>query len=146
VVARGALFVLLIGTYLLVHYLTRDVLSSALGAVAFGLTTYIPIILLAGHNTKFVALAFAPWLLLAYAFALRRPPGFGLAAGAIGALLFAVALAANLRADHVQITYYVAFALGVMWLVEGVGAIREGEGKRLPHLDGRARGAGCWGS
>jgi hypothetical protein len=123
------LFVLLIGTYLLVFYLTRDVLSSVLGAVAYGLTTYIPIILTAGHNTKFVAMAFAPWLLLAFAFALRRPPGAGWIRAFLGALLFAVALAVNLRADHVQITYYVAFALGVMWIVEGVGAIREGEAR-----------------
>jgi len=122
-------FVLLIGTYLLVFYLTRDVLSSVLGAVAYGLTTYIPIILLAGHNTKFVAMAMAPWLVLAFAFALRRPPGAGWIRALLGTLLFAIALALNLRAEHVQITYYVTFALGVIWLVEGIGAIREGEGR-----------------
>lgn len=123
------LFVLFLGTYLLVFYLTRDVLSSVLGAVAYGLTTYVPVILLAGHNTKFVAMAFAPWLVLAFAFALRRPPGADWVRSLLGALLFGIALAVNLRAEHVQITYYVTFALLVAWIVEGVGAVREGEAR-----------------
>ena len=123
------LFALLLGTYLFVYYLVRDTLASALAAVAFGLTTYIPLILLAGHNTKFVALAFAPWLLLAYAFTVRRPPGSGRLRTLLGGLLFAIVLAANLRAGHIQITYYLAFVLGVLWLVEGVQALREGEGR-----------------
>ncbi len=122
-------FVLLLGIYFFVFYLIRDTLSATLAAVAFGLTTYIPLILTAGHNTKFVALAFAPWLLLSYAFVMRRPPGSKWMRTALGGLLFAMALAANLRAGHVQITYYLAFTLGVLWLVEGVQALREGEGR-----------------
>ncbi len=125
------LLVLLLGTYLFVVFLTRDVLAGALAAVAYGLTTYVPLILLAGHNTKFIAMAFAPWLLLAFAFALRRPPGAGWPRVLLGGLLFAIALALNLRAGHVQITYYAAFALGIVWLTEGVGAVREGGGREF---------------
>ncbi|MFQ5569467.1 MAG: YfhO family protein [Rhodothermales bacterium] len=113
---------LLLGAYLLVFFLTKNPLSSVLAACAYGLTTYLPIILVAGHNTKFIALCFAPWLVLAFVYALRKP---GLLAG----LLFAVALAFNLRGNHVQITYYVAFLLGIWWIVEGVGAVRKGEWK-----------------
>src|SRR5690606_33094153 len=98
-------------------------------AVAFGLTTYLPLILLAGHNTKFIALAYAPWLLLAYAYAIRRPPGADWTRMVLAGLLFAIALAVNLRAGHVQITYYIAFTLGVLWIVEGVQAVREGEAR-----------------
>lgn len=119
-------FVLLLGTYLLVWTLSRDALASALAAVAYGLTTYVPVILTAGHNTKFVAMAFAPWLLLAYVYAVRRPPNAGGIRLALGALAFAVALAVNLRAEHVQITYYVCMGLLVLWVVEGIGAVREG--------------------
>ncbi len=109
---------LLAGTYLLVFFLTRSPLSGVLSACAYGLTTYIPIILVVGHNTKFIALAFAPWLALAFAYALWRPR-------LLAALLFAMALAVNLRAGHVQITYYLTFLLGVWWLVEAVGAVRK---------------------
>lgn len=113
---------LLLGAYLLVYFLTKDKLSSVLAACAYGLTTYLPILLIAGHNTKFIALCFAPWLVLAFVYALRKP---GLLAG----LLFAIALAVNLRANHVQITYYITFLMGVWWIVEGVGAFRRGEAK-----------------
>ena len=126
----GAHFlVLLLGAYLFAVFLTRDVLAGVLAAVAYGLTTYVPLILLAGHNTKFVAMAYAPWLLLAFAFVLRRPPDAGWPRVLLGGLLFAIALAVNLRAGHVQITYYVAFVLGVVWITEGVGAVREGAGR-----------------
>ncbi len=108
---------LLFGTYLLVWFLWRDKLAALLGACAFGLTTYLPVILVAGHNTKFVALCFAPWLLLAFAYALRRP---GLLSGA----LFAIALSIQLRAGHVQITYYLVWMAAIWWLAEGIGAWR----------------------
>ncbi len=122
-------FSLLVGTYFLVVYLIRDTLAATLGAVAFGLTTYIPLILLAGHNSKFIALSFAPWLLLAYAYVMRRPPDATWQRTLLGGLLFAIALAVNLRAGHVQITYYVAFMIGIAWIVEGVQALREKQGR-----------------
>ncbi len=108
---------LLFGTYLLVWFLWRDKLAALLAACAFGLTTYLPVILVAGHNTKFVALCYAPWLLLAFAYVLRRP---GLLSGA----LFAIALSIQLRAGHVQITYYIVWIAVIWWFAEGIGAWR----------------------
>ncbi|MCH8961594.1 MAG: hypothetical protein IH820_09810 [Bacteroidetes bacterium] len=113
---------LLLGAYLLVFFLTKDKWSSVLTACAYGLTTYLPVILVAGHNTKFIALCYAPWVVLAFVYALRKP---GLLAG----LFFALVLAVNLRANHVQITYYLAFMLGIWWIFEGVDAIRKGEAR-----------------
>jgi hypothetical protein len=108
------------GMYFLVWFLTRNELAGVVAAVGYGLTSYLPIILSAGHNTKFIALAFAPWLILAFFYAARRPSLFA-------GLLFAIALAANFRADHVQITYYTLFAIFVLWIGEGISAYR---GKR----------------
>lgn len=119
-------FALLVGAYLLVFFLLRDHLASTLAAVAYGLTTYVPLILLAGHNTKFVAMAYAPWLVLAFVYAIRRPPGASWMRTLLGGLLFAAALAVNLRAGHIQLTYYIVFALGILWIVEGIYAAREG--------------------
>ena len=114
---------LLAGAYMLVWFLTRNTLSSLLAACAYGLTTYLPVILVAGHNSKFIALAYAPWLILAFAYLLRRP-------GAISGLLFAIALAANLQGGHVQITYYTAFIIGIWWLAEGLQAVRSKSPRR----------------
>lgn len=113
---------LLLGTYLLVFYLTTDRLAGVLAAAAYGLTTYLAVILVAGHNSKFITLCFSPWLVLAFAYVLRQPK-------LLSALLFAIALGINLRAGHVQITYYVTFLLGIWWIVELVGAIRRGDWK-----------------
>ncbi len=118
-------FALLLGTYLLVFYLTRSKLAGVIAAVGYGLTTYLPIILTAGHNTKFIALCYAPWLLLAFGALVRRAEGSGVVSSALLTLLFAIAAAVNLRAGHVQITYYVVFAAGIWWVAEGVSAVRE---------------------
>lgn len=125
---------LLIGTYGLVFFLTRNKGAGLLAAVGYGLTTYLSIVLATGHNTKFIALAFAPWMAWAFAWALRRPR-------LLSSLAFAAALAANLRAGHIQITYYLTFLLGIWWLVEAVGALRHRqEGGRLWTF-GKATGA-----
>ena len=120
--------VLLLGTYLLVVYLTRSELAGVVGAVAFGLSTYLPIILVAGHNSKFIALAYAPWLLLAFGALVRRGPETPKLMSALLTLLFAVAASVNLRAGHVQITYYVVVVAAVWWVAEGVASVREGRG------------------
>ena len=114
------LFFLLIGMYLLLFYLTRNHLSGLLAAFAFGFTTYIPVILSAGHNTKFIALCYAPYVVLAFVYALRNP-------SLLSGLLFAVALGAELRAKHPQITYSVLMMLLVWWIVEAVWAWQEDE-------------------
>lgn len=108
---------LLLGAWLLAFFLTKDRLAALLAAAAYGLTTYMTFILIAGHNSRFITLCFTPWLVLAFVWALRRP-------GLLASLLFAIALGVNLRGGHVQITYYAAFLLGVWWLVEGVCAVR----------------------
>jgi hypothetical protein len=113
-------FVLLVGMYLLVFYLTRNHFSGLLSALAFGFTTYLPIILAVGHNTKFVALAYAPYVLLTFVYTLRNP-------SLLGGLLFAGALALDLRAKHPQITYYVLMLALVWWIVEAVQAWQEDE-------------------
>lgn len=114
------LILLFAGMYLLVWTLTRNKLASVFSSISFGLTSYIPVILLAGHNTKFIALAWAPWLLLAFIRVLKKP-------GMLSGLFFAVAAAVNLRAGHVQITYYVVIICGVWWIMEGFGAYRSSQ-------------------
>ena len=122
-------FLLLIGTYLLIVYLTRSKLAGVVSAVGFGLTTYLPIILTAGHNSKYIALAFAPWLLLAFAAVIRRTPETGWMKSALLTLLFAIVAAANLRAGHIQITYYVVWIAAIWWVAEGIADARTGMGK-----------------
>ncbi len=114
------LFLMMAGAYLLAFYLTRNPFSGLLAGLAYGLTTYMPIILAAGHQTKFVALAYAPFVLLAFAYTLRNP-------GLLGGLSFAIAVSVQLRAKHPQITYYVLMLAFLWWIVEVVNAWRRGD-------------------
>ncbi|GMQ81442.1 MAG: YfhO family protein [Rhodothermia bacterium] len=123
------LILLLFGIYLLTWYLSKDKIASLFSAIAFGLTTYLPIILVAGHNSKFVALAWAPWLLLAFAYGLRNP-------SFKSALLVALVAALNLRAGHIQITYYTVIVAVIWWIVEGVSAVRSHEAGRFWRASG----------
>lgn len=118
------LFVLMAGVYLLVFYVTRNHLSGLLSGLVFGFTTYIPIIIGVGHGTKFVALAYVPYVLLAFVYTLRNP-------SLLGGLLFAGALALQLRANHPQIVFYTGMLLLLWWIVEAIGAVRE---DRVPEL------------
>ncbi len=116
--------VLLLGAYALVWYLTKDKLLGLFAACAYSLTTYLPIILVAGHNSKYIALAYAPWLLLAFVHTLRRP-------SVLASLLFAVAVAVSMRAGHIQISYYVGMIGLVWWIAELVGAVRSATTKQF---------------
>ncbi|MEM9665886.1 MAG: YfhO family protein [Bacteroidota bacterium] len=129
------LIVLFAGMYGLVVFMTRTPLAGVLAALAYGLTTYLPVIFIAGHNTKLIAMCMAPWMVWAFAYALRHP---SLLAG----LLFAMAAAVNIRAEHIQITYYVSFLLGVWWIAEGIAAARKGTLAQF----GRSTGALALGS
>ncbi|MEM1054546.1 MAG: hypothetical protein AAGI52_03390 [Bacteroidota bacterium] len=120
------LVVMLFGAYALIVFLTRTPLAGVSGAVAFGLTTYFPILLVAGHNSKFITLAYAPWLLLAFGALIRRRADSGWMWAALLTGLFAIAAALNLRAGHVQITYYVVILAGIWWVAEGVADVRNG--------------------
>ncbi|OZC01999.1 YfhO family protein [Rubricoccus marinus] len=121
------LVVLLFGAYALVVFLTRTPLAGVIGAVGYGLSTYLPIILVAGHNSKFIALAWAPWLLLAFGALIRRPAGSGWQLAALLTGLFAIAAAVNLRAGHVQITYYVVIIAAIWWVAEGIADVKTGQ-------------------
>ncbi|MCS7155196.1 MAG: YfhO family protein [Bacteroidota bacterium] len=110
---------LLGGMYVLLRGFRVPALAAALGAMAYGLTTYFPIIQIVGHNSKFIAFAFLPWLLWAFRRLMLRPDLLGMA-------LWAVILALEVRAGHPQVTYYGAVFLALWWAFEAYGALREG--------------------
>ncbi len=120
---------MLFGMYLLAYYLVKDNWAAMLASIGYGLTTYVPIILVAGHNSKFITMAFSPWLLLAFIYAMRKP-------GVLSSFLFAISLAVNLRAGHIQITYYIAFVMGIWWLAEAIHAFKHNSLASLGKITG----------
>ncbi|MBX0292761.1 YfhO family protein [Hymenobacter sp. HSC-4F20] len=121
------LFLALVCGYALCVALGLSPLVSVVGAVALGFTSYNLIILAAGHNTKSLALAYAPLVLAGLLVAFRRNKWLGTA-------LFALGLAMNVRSNHLQITYYLLLLVLVFGVVELIFAARE---KRLPDFFSR---------
>lgn len=112
-------WVMLGGMYFLLLLMDFRKLSAVLGSVMYSLTTYIPIIIIAGHNTKFKALAFIPLLIAGYWLLARKKQKLP------GLLLFSVALTLELRAGHPQITYYIFYLLGFLWVFDSWKSFKE---------------------
>ena len=112
-------WVMLFGMYFFLTLLGFSPLASVTGALMFGLTTYFPVIILAGHTNKFFALALAPWLIAGYWLLSRSDKKLP------GLLLFMVALTLQLRAGHPQITYYFFYLLGILWAFDTWNAYKE---------------------
>ena len=94
------------------------------GAIAFGLSTYMIIGLIAGHNGRIGAIAFMPLVMagIHLAFTGRRILGMGVTAAG---------MALHLRENHVQITYYLLLIVLLYGLIRLIEAIKE---KTVPAL------------
>jgi hypothetical protein len=114
-------WILIIGMYLFLIRLGFRPASSLLGAILAGFSTYLPIIVGAGHNSKFVALSFIPWVMLGYAMLRDQDRNKWLAA-----FVFTGAFILQLRAGHPQITYYFMWLLGIWFLYDAFKAWKDG--------------------
>jgi len=104
--ARPASYLLisLVGGFLLMLAFGCNVYMAFLGAIAISFCSYNMQIIQVGHNSKMVAIAFMPWVLAAVVYAYRKCAFWG-------ALLFAFALSFQIKANHPQITYYLAMII-----------------------------------
>ena len=116
---RQASFVLLafIGFYILLITMGISPAFAIVGALGYGLTTYLFIIIEAGHNTKAHAMAYvAPVIagvLLAYKGKFLK-----------GAALTSLFLALQFKANHVQISYYLLMMLILLAVFEFASAYK----------------------
>lgn len=95
-----------------------------IGAIAFGLSSYMIIGLAAGHNGRIGAIAYMPLVMagIHLSFTKRRILGLGVTTAA---------MALHLRENHVQMTYYlllIVLAYGLIRLIEAI------KNKTLPDL------------
>ncbi|SHI49221.1 YfhO family protein [Algibacter luteus] len=108
------LFLYLLSFYVFLIVLKVDYKLAVLGALAFGFSTYLIIILGVGHNSKAHAIAYMPLVLsgILLVFQKRYVLGF---------LLTTIAMGLELVANHFQMTYYLMFlviVLGIAYLVD----------------------------
>lgn len=110
------LFISLVGAFLLMLSFGINGIIAVGGAIAVTFCSYNLQIIQVGHNTKMQAIAFMPWVLAALVFTYRSILADGtlkkrLPATLLGASLFALVLSFQIKANHPQITYYLAIII-----------------------------------
>ena len=141
------LFISLLGAFLMMLAFGIHPLIAAGGAIAVTFCSYNIQIIQVGHNTKMQALAFLPWVLAALVYTYRVATGaFGGAAGApvregqsrtgglakgaraakmiLGAALFGLAVSFQVKANHPQVSYYLALMILIYVIVLLVSLLR----------------------
>ena len=113
------LFIALLGSFLLMLSLGISWPLAIGGAVAIAFCSYNFQIIQVGHNTKMQAIAFFPWVLAALVYTYRSIDSKRrwLAKVLLGAVLFGLALSMQVKANHQQITYYLALLVMLYALV-----------------------------
>ena len=120
----GSVFISMLGFFILLLVLDVGVWVSALGAIAYGFTSYLYIIIGAGHNAKAVAMAYMAPVIAGVLLTYKGKYLWGL-------VLTAIAVALELYANHLQITYYLVLILVVIVIAEFISDIRQ---KKLVHF------------
>lgn len=96
------LFLYFLGFYLLLMSLKIKPLQAFFGALAFGFSTYLIIILGVGHNAKAHAIAFIPMILAGIIFIFNKRY-------LVGGIVTMLAAGLEIQANHFQMTYYFLF-------------------------------------
>ena len=125
----GTVLLLLIGAYFLFIVLKLNPWLAAAGAIAFSFTTYNFVLIATGHANKALAIGFFAPILASIILTLRGKY-------ILGASLTALFLALEIRANHIQMTYYLFLAILIYIGIELYQAYKS---KTLPAL-GKAIG------
>lgn len=123
------LFLYFFGFYILLLVLKIDPLKAFFGALAFGFSTYLIVILGVGHNAKAHAIAYMPMVIAGVLLVFKRRY-------IVGGLLTMFAVALELNANHFQMTYYLLFLLLFVGIYYGFKFIKNREYKPLLQIAG----------
>jgi Bacterial membrane protein YfhO len=118
------LFLYFLGFYGLLLVLKIDPLKAFFGALAFGFSTYMIVILGVGHNAKAHAIAYMPLVVAGVILVFRKRY-------IVGGLLTMLAVALEINANHFQMTYYLLFLLLVLGIYYAYKFIKNKEFKEL---------------
>ena len=113
------IFIALLGFYIMLLCFKVNPWIAIAGAFAYGLSTYFMLIAGAGHNTKMRAMAYMPPIIGGIYLAYAREKIW------LGILVVCLALGLQIRATHLQITYYTALIVLIFAIFEWVRMSKE---------------------
>lgn len=118
------LFLAMAGFYLMLLMFGINPWLAIIGGVGYGLSSYFPIIIEAGHITKMMAMCWIAPLIgsIYYAYRGRR---------LLGVLLAGIFASIEISTSHPQITYYFLFAIIGLLIVEIVRTAKEKSWRRF---------------
>ncbi|HOO99537.1 MAG TPA: YfhO family protein [Bacteroidales bacterium] len=114
----AVVFLSMAGFYILLLMFGVNPWLAIVGAVGYGLSSFLFQIIAAGHNTQAVALAYLAPLIGGVWYAYRKD-------AIKGAIFTAFILALELLANHPQVTYYGFMIILVFLIIEFIYAIKE---------------------
>ena len=117
-------FICMLGFFILLLVLDCGFWISFIGAIAYGLTSYLFIVIGAGHNSKAMAMAYMPAVIAGVLLTYKGKYLWGW-------LLTAFALAFEVRTNHLQITYYLAITIAILVIAEFISDLKN---KQLGHF------------
>ncbi len=112
-----SVFISMLGFFILLLVLDCKIWISFIGALAYGLTSYLFIVMGAGHNSKAVAMAYMAPVIAGIILTYKGKYLWG-------AVLTAIALALEIRAGHIQITYYLFMIVLIFVIAEFIETIK----------------------
>ncbi len=117
------LFLYLLSFYILMLVMRVPWKLAIVGALAFGFSTYLIIIIGVGHNSKAHAIGYFPLVLAGILLVFQKRYLWGF-------LLTAVAMGLEIQANHYQMTYYLGILVAILGVAYLIDAVKKGV---LPH-------------
>ncbi|MDE1192478.1 MAG: YfhO family protein [Arachidicoccus sp.] len=110
--------------YILTQAIGLRPVIGVLGSLAFAYATYNPVIIVAGHNTQMLAIAYMPALLAGVLLLYEKKYALGI----LTTVLFATC---EIISNHPQVTYYCMLCIGIMSIFYIVKWVKAGEIKHM---------------
>lgn len=113
----SSVFICMLGFFILLLVLDCGFWIGFIGAIAYGFTSYLFIIIGAGHNAKAMAMAYMAPVIAGILLTYKGKYLWG-------SILTAFAMAFEIRAGHIQITYYLAITIIILVIAEFISDIK----------------------
>ena len=120
----ASVFISMLGFFILLLILDCKIWISFIGALAYGFTSYLFIVMGAGHNSKAYAMAYMAPVIAGIILTYKGKYLWG-------SVLTAISLALEIRSGHIQITYYLFMIVLIFIIAEFIDSIRN---KRFPEF------------
>ncbi len=120
----GSVFICMLGFFVLLLVLDCGFWISFIGAIAYGFTSYLFIVIGAGHNAKAMAMAYMAPVIAGVLLSYKGKYLWG-------SILTAFALAFEIWTGHIQITYYLALIIVILVIAELISDVKN---KQLGHF------------